>query len=365
MINRCNVNFLSNIFITIIFIFPINFVYAANLTGMIRGGSISFLNGQRVDGNYITISNWQPLNSLQPTTEWVPGTFISPDAASRTMVLTNSDGENVTIDMSVSGIQYNLGNASSHFEENSVVSFGSVCTRTDQTGSIATLIGTNCIAQKEYQSDSASTPFQFVRPIFYFDDTTIVDSFRNAGVSSGIYTGTLFVRPFYMFKTPTGSWTYRNALSLPISVSFIYEAASLESVSVIGDGIIIPQYNKSTHTVSGATKYRVSAKGFFSNGIKLNFISGESLDDNYFLSHDVESSGDIKTIPYSIYCNKCDQKNVVVNGVGNLTDNTTFIDGSGESIDFTFNIGYKDIPSSELVSGDYQGSFIVTFEENL
>lgn len=329
---------------------------AVSFNGYIRGGDINFINGVSVEG-YWTTSNWQILDDLYPTTEWGPGTFIGTPEPS--LVLSGESGESVVVDIKLAGLQYGLGEAASYFSLKNSPTLGAPCDGSSQNGSQSELIGFNCVGEKTYASDVSHTPFHFVRPLIELDKTDIVDAFRGSKVPSGVYTGTILTNPFYTFKSPSGSWTYRHGVTIPLTFVIRYEAASLESIDVIGDGVLQPKYDKVAHTISAGTKYRITASGFFSNGLKLTFSSD---DDLYQISHE---SDDSLVIPYSVSCRQCRESDVVVNGESRLVDDETVVDGEDERIDVNLDVYFKDVPAADVETGSYNGSFSVLFEENL
>ncbi|HHC7130288.1 TPA: hypothetical protein ACN37W_004104 [Vibrio parahaemolyticus] len=346
----------------ILFLFASN-TFATTITGRIKGGDLFFLNGINLSGDQMTTSNWQPLETLQPTIEWAPGTFMGSPSGNVTLTNTESEGESVSVDIDVVGLQYNLGDSAAHFHE-TTVSSGHKCLTSEYDGAVVTVVGDFCIGNA-MSSDTMFTPFHFLRPIIELDKTAIVDAFRAAKVSSGQFVGTTMVRPFYAFKSPTGSLTYRNGIAIPIHFSFFYEASSLESLWVTGDGVMQPKYDSVLHTVSGGTKYRVIAKGMFSSGLKLTFSSSD--EDGYQLSYVDDES--LLPIPYSIFCRQCENQNVVVDGELQVVDGETvasMIDtSSSDSIDLNFDVSFHDIAASDVETGAYRGSFVVLFEENL
>ncbi|EGQ8057180.1 hypothetical protein HPX47_004638 [Vibrio alginolyticus] len=317
-----------------------------------------------MSGNQVTMSNWQVMDGLQPTTEWAPGTFLG--APSSAVTLTNAlGGDTVSVDIDIVGLQYNLGDVAGRFSETGI-SLGKGCETSEYDGGVFTIMGSNCVGNV-MRSSAMLTPFHFVRPIIELDKTAIIDAFHDAKASSGQYIGTTMVRPFYVFKTPTGSLTYRHGVAIPITFSFRYEASSLESLQVQGDGMMYPTYDNVKHTVSGATKYRVTAKGFFSNGLKMTFSSadGDAYQLNYTEDTSVKSTH--TPIPYSVFCRQCTVPTVVKDGVMQMPDSeaTANVGTISDVIEVNFDVLFHDIEAKDVETGAYRGSFTVLFEENL
>lgn len=352
-------SYVANAFFLIIIFFH-NGAESATLNGVLNGDELRWTNAIE-QGGYYTLSNWQPVSGLAPTTEWSPGTFIGQPLSELTM--TNGFAEQVTVNIQLAGIQYGLGGAASHFtQRGQVISSINLCDNTQQSQDSAIVIGHDCIANESYLASSSYTPFQFVRPILALNKMDIVQAFQNADLPSGTYTGTIFARPAYIFRTPTGSWTYRNALSVPISVSIRYEAANLLSVSTIGTGVMQPRYDTTKNTVSGEAIFAVQTIGFFTNGIKLTF-SDDDGDNQFLLDH--EDPALDSHIPYSIDCPKCEVQEIVKDGKLMVDNGETILQGEGKEINFILRSHYDSVGVNQVETGMYRDTFVVYFEENL
>ena len=334
--------------------------FAATLNGQLIGDQLRWSNGMERGGDMVVLTNWTPMNGLQPTQEWTPGTFIGTPPPTLTL---SQGADSVDVPIKVAGVEYGLGQASSVFTQTgSPIPGYTTCGESTQTPSVATLIGSNCVASQSYLSETKTyTPFQFVRPILEVDEAVLIANFRERSLPSGQYTGTVYVRPVYAFRSPTGSWTYRNALSVPITVSIRYEAANLQDIRIIGDGVIDPQYDTTNHQVSGETFFRIIANGFFTEGLKMTIEPGE--DGKYELEHTNASLG--RVIPYSISCDACEDKNIVVDGNAQLSDGMTHIPGEGNNITYSLRVHYDKVTADSIDTGDYNDSFVAYFEENL
>lgn len=331
-------------------------VHAVTLNGVIERGELRWTNGQTQD-DYIALSNWTPMNNgLVPTDEWVPGTFLGTPPS--TISFSGSGGE-VSVNMTVAGLNYALGQSSQYFTERGDPMPGlSACSISRQSAT-AELIGSNCVATESYKTESVDkkyTPFQFVRPILQADSESIVQTFREAKLPSGTYSGTILVQPVYYFKSPTGSWTYRTAKSVATTVRIRYEAANLESLIVRGDGVIPPEYDTLNHRVSGETFFDVLATGYFTNGVIL------TLDD---IPYELEYKSDNSiSIPYSITCvGNCEHTELVSSG--KLLNESTIITGAETSVDFRLKVHYDNIEVNQVETGQYNDEFVIYVEEAL
>ncbi|MEI6858746.1 MAG: hypothetical protein V5788_02980 [Shewanella sp.] len=328
--------------------------YASTLNGVIRGDTLSWTNGMTVEDDVITLSNWQIISGLQPTTAWAPGTFIGETPSSLTLI---GEGQTFDIDIKVVGLQYNLGQAASHFLANASESAPgfSRCQSSELGSSIATVIGESCLAEGVYTSGDMYSPFQFARPLIKIDEGALMAAFEDSGVGSGQYSGTMMVSPFYNFRAPSGTWTYRKAMSLPVTLSLRYEPAFLTSIVVSGNGIMPAVYDKTNQTVSGEAVFNITATGFFTDGLKLTFED----DDFHLMGEETDTQ-----IPYSITCTLCENLDIVIDGDMQLVGEETVASVNGEIIDFAIKVHY-DAKGADVESDTYNDSFTVMFEENL
>ena len=328
---------------------------AATLHGEIEGVDLRWNNGQ-VSGDYVTLSNWSPMSGLEPTHEWVPGTFLS--ATSDKMVLQGPAGD-VEIDFKVSGIEYGLGQANAHFTDRGTGFPGSRCDVSIQQSGTAKVLGSNCSANESYKTTSATeryTPFQFARPIISIDEQALVQSLADAGSVAGVYTGMVTVQPVYHFKSASGTWTYRYAATVPIILQLQYNPAELQSLDVQGSGIIEPVYDTLNHQVSGETYFEVMAKGVFTKGIKL------TLDD---IAYELEHEDDgVSAIPYSISCLGSCEFNQLVSS-GQLNHSETTVTGGDTEVSFQLRVHYDDLEANQIETGTYRDEFTIYVEEAL
>lgn len=329
--------------------------HSATLNGILKGDTLHWLNA--VDqGDYIALSNWQPLSGVRATSEWVPGTFMSQPPKTITL---RSGLESVEIPFEVVGIEYGLGQGADKFtQRGNVPTSMNRCSVSEQNNTFARVIGSRCVANESYKTEGELryTPFQFVRPLLEVDEQALSDTFLESGVGSGQYSGTVMVSPAYGYKSQTGTWTYRQAPAVPMTLRISYEAARLESIQVTGNSEIIPQYNTEMQTVSGSTTFLVTAKGAFPQGINLTFESK---------AYEMETDATDKTLPYSITCLACDDQVVVNSGNLVVSEGETTVVDDYNLVQFELKVHYDDITADQIETGRYSDEFTVYFEEAL
>ncbi|NDJ80267.1 hypothetical protein GXP65_04470 [Vibrio campbellii] len=356
MIKGIKMSLLYKKLVALIFVFYLSNVGAATLHGVIEGSQLWWNNGQSM-GNYVALSNWKPINGLTPTHEWLPGTFLT--LPNNTITLQGPGGE-VNVEITVAGLEYELGQASAHFTDRGAPMIGSSsCNVSEQQGSTTRLIGNNCVANESYVTTDPAiqyTPFQFVRPLLEVDSNAVVQAFKNSGVVSGVYSGMVTVQPVYYFKSNTGTWTYRYAASVPMIVMIDYTAASLDSVQIEGNGVIQPTYDTLNHKVSGDTLFNIVAKGSFTSGVQL------TLDDVPY-EMEFESTG-VENLPYNISCiGACSQSQLVVDGIRQQPE--AVITGSDSEVSFRLKVHYDAADADKIETGQYRGEFSFYLEEAL
>jgi len=288
-------------------------------------------------------SFWQPTHNLTPTTNWQPGSFASTPPST---IVVNSGAESASLPINFKGFEYHTGSSNptvSNVAGSCIGSFSSP---------IALIVGNNCLGAYQLSTLDSVTPFAFIRPIFEVDDKQITDAFE--GKPSGNYRGSTSITQFYQFNF--GGITTKREISHTVFFDFNYEAASLNTVTITGNGVITPDYNLRADRVWGKTDYDVTAEGWFTNGLKLSLNPGRS--KKYAMNGPNNS-----LLPYSILCTGCNDNLIVEKGDEIIS--TTLIPGSDtNSITFKIHTEYDEQHSS-LEIGDYSDQYILIFEPNI
>lgn len=341
------------------------------LYGNITGDELQWSNASYSDGGYLVPSQWQPISHLTPTSEWLPGGYISSDEG---LTLMGDSDAIVTIpDAQVFGISYRFSGFSKT-EGSSDAPTIAACDTSDYGTLQVDVYGVGCAGNRTLKLDKGTTrsPFQFLKPsIVGIDVKSLVAAFQNADASAGLYTGTMYVKPAYAFRQPVSEvWTYRYVESVPVTVMLQYQPAMLANITVSGNGVISPSYDVANKVITGETRFGVTAEGTFSNGLRLTFEHKERYEMKPF-SPRAEAG-----IPYDITCIGCLDTDIVENGIlnelqGNDGDGAwTLAGGMGRnatSVNLNLVVSYelKKDDLKEISSGKYRGSFIVVFEANL
>lgn len=332
--------------------FPAFIAQANTLNGKITGGDLQWANAMP-EGEFLTLSTWQPIANMPTTVEWVPGTFTS--ALPEQMTLNGTSGE-VTVPIKVVGLSYNIGGNEIPTEsaENNIAATS--CSQYQNYGSVISLADSTtnqCVYPYSLVQNGNFTPFYFVRPIVSIDDTAFVEAF--ADVDSGNYSGSITLPMGYYYKTGSGVQTYR-LFSMSFSIGINYISSFLSDVEIDGDGFIEPEYNTTERTVSGTTRFDVTALGSFSNGLSVEFPQ-----ETFELTH---SQFDV-SIPLNITCDLCNDVEIAQNGERLVSDTVIDTGASSNEILFSFDVGYDNISAEDIESGAYSGDIVVIFKENL
>lgn len=331
---------------------PACIAHANTLNGKLTGDDLTWINAMP-EGEYLTLSTWQPIANMPTTTEWVPGTFTSPLPS--TITLRGPAGE-VSAPIDVVGVGYNLGgnDAPTESSDNNVSAtscsdyknYGSVVSIADETNS-------TCVAPYSLVQEGNYTPFYFVRPIISIDETAFIEAFGD--VDSGHYSGSMTLPMAYYYKTGSGVQTYR-LFSMSFSVGINYIASFLSDVVIDGNGFIEPTYDTTERSVSGSTKFDVTATGSFSNGLSIEFPQDE---------FEITNTKSDTSIPLNISCDLCEDIEISSDGE-KLVDETIVDTGvSTNEILFSFDVGFEDVSAADIESGTYSGEIVLIFKENL
>lgn len=328
--------------------------YAATLNINIEGQQVRFENAITLGGNNYTLSDWSIASGLTTTSQFLPSAFVTdkPD----TMTLTSNSGQSLEAAIAVNGLQYNT--ASNPFTRGDNLFVTPVCSQSQLSGNIVTLHDNdtqNCSADFSLEYPQSITPFYFYRPTFNIDTASLLNALQ--GQAKGVYTATIPADIKYYYRSAGGALTYR-ILPDVFTVNIDYTPNSLESINVVGDGVLSPMYDTMNHTVSAQTTFNITALGQFSTGLSMTLLTNE---------FELTSASGKTSIPYSIQCNEanCEDTDWVKSGVNQLDNSQTsyVIQSPSSVINFDLNINYQNIPSTDVETGTYSGNFTVMFEE--
>ena len=328
--------------------------YAATLNINIEGQQVRFENAITLGGNNYTLSDWSIASGLTTTSQFLPSAFVTdkPD----TMTLTSNSGQSLEAAIAVNGLQYNT--ASNPFTRGDNLFVTPVCSQSQLSGNIVTLHDNdtqNCSADFSLDYSQSITPFYFYRPTFNIDTASLLNALQ--GQAKGVYTATIPADIKYYSRSAGGALTYR-ILPDVFTVNIDYTPNSLESINVVGDGVLSPMYDTMNHTVSAQTTFNITALGQFSTGLSMTLLTNE---------FELTSASGKTSIPYSIQCNEanCEDTDWVKSGVNQLDNSQTsyVIQSPSSVINFDLNVNYQNIPSTDVETGTYSGNFTVMFEE--
>lgn len=311
-----------------------------------------------------TTTRWYIEQNVPTVTTWQPGTFQT-----KTRPLVIKVGSSYKeIPISVIGVNYrtNIGGTSSSFSvvDGALASGVTVCSDGDTLRTNATEFhlrqgssetgGEPCVSSKYIVNSEERNPFYYLKPVFEIDSNKVKNAFND--LPPGVYRGSIIVPFRYYYKSQSNVVTY-NTITRTLNFEIDYQVRGLSIISVVGDGNIIPTYNKTKKTVSGSTDFNITAQGELNNGLSIK-IKNPTTED--FV---LKSSQGFKPIKYSISCSGCSDSSLV--NAGNVVKSDTKINTSGSPINFKISVSYSDISSNDVETGKYSDSFTLIFEEGL
>ena len=346
--------------------------HAADVYGTITANNSVVWNNAAPNSYFgseaISPSAWT-IAQEQPTAEWYPATMDNQPVNNVSFV-NHSTGESFNTSLELLGVEYNLGSSASYFtskDYGSNVGMGvaNECAVANISGSSAKVgqESTLCVSRMGYTATSRIEPFKFYRPAFSLPN--ISNDVFAAPVGSGTYTASINLSPTYFFTSQTGTMTYTRVPET-LLITIDYQAAILESLTVLGDGSIEPQYDTATKRISGTTRYDVSLLGTLPTGVIMTF--SPTLGDYELINID----NSLEKIPYTITCAigcESPDKVIVQDGVLNTASfpdsEVITVNGEGSNkVDVAYDVSF-DVDGNALSSGNYQGSFNVVYEVNL
>ncbi|AWG86261.1 hypothetical protein HN008_20295 [Vibrio parahaemolyticus] len=318
--------------------------------GDVKGSNVRWDN-VTINSEKMVPSQWGVPPALRSVNAWSAGALASAPPSS--IVLKGGSGNEVSgeIPIQITGIQYNTMGIDF---TSSVSSFGGCGNADAVTSSVVSVDGrVGCISQTKLSTEAPSAPFVLFRPIFSLNEDEIVAAL--SGKSQGIYSASVPITARYYYENTSGISTYRNISDVMI-FTFNYDPIQLENITVLGDGVMEPNYDTSARVISSNTTFEITANGYFMNGLVLTMPT-----QTYQMSNTLSPGN---TIPYSINCMECSAQMLVREGTL-LKQETTIAEGSGgTAINFNLRFNYY-VDGESLVSGTYQDSVTIMLEAGI
>ena len=314
----------------------------------VKAGGVRWDNVTRYNGRMLP-STWETPPMLQASEAWAAATFSGTPPTEMTLIGGNGNAS-PSISIDISGVQYNTTGIEFAQSANTL---GGGCSFDEVSLPIVTVEGPNCVSSVRLINKQKSSPFIFLRPIFDINESEIVSAL--SGLPEGLYSASVPVNIRYYYEND-GIMTYRNINEVML-FSFDYQPVQLDSIFVIGDGVMTPAYDTIGKRITSTTSFDITVNGYFNDGIVLTMPQ-----QSYEL---VNSNSPGVVIPYSIHCAQCDSGNLVNEGQL-MYQKTAISEGAGvqTSINFTLDFDY-DIEGSSAVSGDYFDEVTIMLEPGI
>lgn len=326
--------------------------YTANAT--VKSGEVIWKNAYPIEGSdTFTLSSWDSISNLLPTTEWSPASFAT--TMPTTMTLRGPNSTTVEVELKLIGMQYNIGgNPIPEESPGNPIGVGNVCQNSNTSGNIYSVSdesNSTCYVDKTLRYSASYNPFYFARPIFKVSEEELTAAFD--GKEIGTYSGAVTAPFGYYYQTSSGAKTYR-IINKSFSFQVNYIPSYLDSIIVTGDGVIEPEYNTSNMTASGKTSYDIEALGYFVDGLEL------ALPQEKFTLTESKYGTEI---PITLNCDICNDPELVEAGVKKVDSTIITPVDSPESIKFKLDVSYSNISAEDIETGKYSGTVILLFRE--
>ncbi|WP_039985439.1 hypothetical protein [Vibrio owensii] len=306
--------------------------------------SVTWDNGSASRG-YVQTLAAQPVNQLPNTARWTPG--LNP--TNKNLTLSNGSGNTVTLTLDAVGLEYDFGGNSPSYSANPLSSQISCAVERKQGTKVLLLNDSSsaCFFSERISYSSLTQPFFYVKPTIGISDTTIVNAFKNK--SSGIYRGTIPISYRYAYTNPSGMITYRN-MTTSVVVSIVYQPNDITNVVVTPSTLTLtPNYDRAKQQIDAEEHVEITVSGELSAGINVHLPQVD-----YALKNGNEQ------IPLTITCTDCNPSTLVNDGA-RLVEKT-FVNASGQSTSFEFDIGYRGINYEDVLNGTYSNHFTFIIE---
>lgn len=327
-----------------IFFFNCNHVFAVALSASYNGSFVEWTNANR-QKSLLVPTTWDIHSSLETTSNWTPGMYFN----SQNMIV--FPGLSMGIPINIEGIEYNLSSA-----KFSLHNKGSSCGNESMVGAsiVRFMANSGCQSGYNFVSNLRQAPFYFTRPIIKIDESLLISQFEKDGMREGVYTGTIDLTFNYYYTSETGNNTYRQ-IKNSLTMIFNYRPSKIIDVTVSGNGIAEPKYDKTSRKISGENYYDISINGNFENGIIVEF---PNRDYNF-------SNADSR-IPYSISCVGLCSENIIVEDGKLINKESKISEGvSNKMINFRLRYFYENITADSVNSGSHTDAFSILLRANI
>ncbi len=319
---------------------------SAQLSGTLQAGRPMVWDGVAQGSSAWAPVAWDVAMRLPPAHKIIVGGPQS--SALQNTTLTSENGEQVTLGVRVTGMEYRLPT------EGTVTELG--------TGAPTQVQGTQVVVQGEGVGSKVidfgrvtQTPFTHYRPHIDMGDVNWTTLF--SGKASGLFQGRLPVMVAYEYYRE--SVRIRHTVTMPLQIKVAYSANTVTRVEVSGlDEMQAHYYGSPERLVAGETVYQVRVIGTVPNGVQIGLRNSTSSDGRFYL----EKQGDALAtrIPFGVRCEGC-------------TENSEFIDlQGGAQIDMatrakapqemSLRVSFRDAKLADLENATYKGAFTLVFE---
>ncbi|WP_394230852.1 hypothetical protein [Shewanella colwelliana] len=334
------------VFLTLIWSF---YARSADISGTIKGDKLIWQSAQ-VTSDGLVPAAWDIPLMLPAAEKVTPG---GPDMTVERTLELRGPSQSVSVPLTLTGVAYQL-------TSNAGVQMGSGAPAT-VSGTLLSVKGAG-VGDKVVALSVSSSPFSHYRPIIKtIDASAWLAAFQNVKAEKGIYQGVInYLIPYDYYQNGI---LIRNTIQASLTVKLDHNPAQLNTVNVMGDGVIQPLYHGyPERLVSGVTQYTITADGLFPNGV---FIGLKNIGSNYQLSP--QSTDPQAGIKYSVECSSgCEGSTAII------TDGAAMIDESLNRVKITssnnthaeaiIRVSFSDEKLAELNGDVYVGTFTLLFE---
>lgn len=332
-----------------------NPAFAIPVGAEIKGDTFRWTSAEASFDNGVAPSVWATPSGLVPATSFIPG---ASNLATLPISLVGPKGSSVQLVLQLKGMEYTSPGANGM----EPITGGGGSAMVSLNGGLVRVQGQG-LGDRNILLNSEVTPFTHARPVISLgDNASILQAFRDANAAPGNYVSQVTIPLSYDYVR--NGVRIRYNWSLPLSLAIKYAPAVLSDITLTSPtgGAMTPTYygRGGVQYAKGQAVYHGVATGIFPNGLRLFLKNGDSYN---------MVGPDNTTIPFSVLCVQCDQKQLVDNGVIVLPDldtaGTTIPGINATTINFDINIDFMDAPMSTLQTGAYQGRFSLLFEPDV
>ncbi|WP_305816452.1 hypothetical protein [Photobacterium leiognathi] len=320
----------------------------------ISGDRLKWFSANKLGSN-IAPSQWELAMMLPVSEKIILGGVLNNDV--QNLELKSHEGTTVIVPIQLAGVEYKL----SSYNGQELITGGTA--QAQLSGGTNASVSGKGISNTVVNLLRTETPFTMYRPLIKkINSTEWINIFRDSGAVSGRYQGRLPVSALYDYYR--GGVRIRNHINMFIDFAVTYKRQILSDIVVTPLDTLETKYHYPS-LVSGQTTYKITAKGYFTDGVWIGLAPLTGASHYSLKSNKLENNDEIK---YSVICDTgCEGNNqFIINGhpqIDNASNRAILSASDTDVATADIRVFFERVPM--VASDTYYGSFVLLFEARI